>query len=74
MLASRPDIACGMVFNHHKGGIYQVRELTIDTDNGALRVSYFRIGGPNYDEYAEAGIIFSRRIEEWVEPRMVRAA
>lgn len=70
--ASRPDIAPGMVFEHYKGGVYQVIKLTIDTDTANLRVVYKRIDGPDFDAVAEEGIEFDRRIEEWEAPRFIR--
>jgi hypothetical protein len=61
-----------MVFQHYKGGVYQVDRLTIDTDTATLRVTYHRIDGPNFDAEAEEGITFDRRIEEFEAPRFVR--
>ena len=64
-------VKIGQVYQHYKGGVYIVTALTLDTDTAGLRVSYVRIDGPGYDATAEAGIIFSRRLEEWTEDRFL---
>jgi hypothetical protein len=64
-------VKVGEIYQHYKGGIYVVTCLTLDTDTSALRVSYARIGGPNFDSVAESGITFSRRIEEWTPDRFM---
>jgi hypothetical protein len=64
-------VRVGEIYQHYKGGIYVVTCLTLDTDTGNLRVSYARIGGPNFDAVAENGITFSRRIEEWTPDRFI---
>lgn len=62
-------VKVGEIYKHYKGGIYVVTCLALDTDTSTLRVSYVRIGGPNFDAVAENGITFSRRIEEWTPDR-----
>lgn len=64
-------IKVGEIYRHYKGGIYIVTCLTLDTDTGGIRVSYARIGGPDFDAVAENGITFSRRIEEWTPDRFM---
>ena len=53
-------------FRHYKGGIYTVEDFVVDTDDGSLRVLYFRVGGPDYDADAEVGIRFVRPIGEFL--------
>lgn len=56
-------------WKHKKGGEYQVLGHEIDTDDGTIRIRYERVGGPNFDAEAEAGIHFSRPYHEWTEDR-----
>lgn len=65
------SVKVGEIYQHYKGGIYLVTCLTLDTDTGGIRVSYARIGGPDFDAVAESGITFSRRIEEWTPDRFM---
>ena len=53
-------------FRHYKGGIYTVHGFVIDTDDGSVRVLYYRIGGPDYDAKAESGIRFVRPLVEFM--------
>jgi hypothetical protein len=56
----------GETFRHYKGGIYTVDDLVIDTDDGSVRVLYFRVDGPDFDFDAELGIRFVRPIGEFL--------
>ena len=56
------------MYQHYKGGIYRVRDLSLHTETNEVLVNYKRIGGPDYDERAEKDIIYSRPLSEWLEP------
>jgi hypothetical protein len=58
-------------FQHYRGGIYYVDSFAVDTDDGELRVIYQRVGGPDYDMEAEAGIQFARPLREFLDEVVV---
>lgn len=65
----------GSVWKHYKGGVYRVNDHVIDTDDGKVRVLYFRIAGPDFSPMHESAIAFVRPAEEWftdaeVEPKV----
>lgn len=55
------------VWKHYKGGIYQIVNFSIDTDNTEVRVEYRRVDGPGYDQQVESDIHFSRPSAEWFD-------
>jgi len=68
-LASMLDRRRG-VYRHVKTrNIYKITGFTIDTDTGVMRVSYVRIGGPDYDAIWCPFITYSRRAAEWTGDR-----
>lgn len=66
---ARTAVPVGSVWKHKKGGMYMVTGHGFDTELARINVHYFRIGGPNYDEKAEVGIIFDRPIFLWTKNR-----
>jgi hypothetical protein len=56
----------GNTFRHYKGGVYTVDDLVIDTDDGSVRVLYYRVAGPDFNLEAELDIRFVRPIGEFV--------
>ena len=56
------------IWQHYKGGSYEVTGHTILTDeNLTTLVTYRRVNGPDYDPITERGITFGRPIQEWSE-------
>jgi hypothetical protein len=52
-------------YRHYKGGLYKVLDVVFDATQGKPAYVYQRIGGPDFDEALEAGIVFTRTVEEW---------
>lgn len=57
---------------HKKGGRYEVIGHALDTDTLGVRIQYVRYDGPGYDVRAEAGVVWSRPIEEWSVDRFIQ--
>jgi hypothetical protein len=56
------------VWQHYKGGVYEVIDHTILTDDELhTLVVYRRIGGPAFYSVDERGITYARPIAEWTE-------
>lgn len=55
------------IWKHYKGGIYKILGLTVDTNDGTLRVHYKRIDGPDFDPGIELNITYVRPMTEWFE-------
>lgn len=68
----RRDVRPGSIWRHKKGGLYMTTGVAWDTEHDWPVVNYFRIGGPNYNEQDEAGIIFSRPAYMWKPDRFVQ--
>lgn len=61
--------AVGTQWRHKKGGLYMVLGHGLDTETEEIRVHYFRVGGPGFDEKKERGIIFDRPLSMWTPDR-----
>jgi hypothetical protein len=56
------------VWQHYKGGIYEVVGHTLHTSEPLeTLVVYRRIGGPDFYALAERGITYARPVKEWNE-------
>lgn len=67
----RKDVPVGSIWKHKKGGTYMVTGHGWHTEDDWAMVHYFRIGGPNYDEHGERGIIFDRPAHMWKPDRFI---
>ena len=61
----KSKIIPGTTWKHYKGGIYVVDGAVVDTDDGSIKVTYHRFGGPDFNIALESNIIFARPAEEW---------
>jgi hypothetical protein len=57
------------IYKHKSGGEYMVLGHAFDTDTMDVRVTYRRIGGPEFDRVAERYLQFSRPLSEWTLDR-----
>lgn len=56
------------IWEHYKGGVYEVIGHTILTDDDLWTlIVYRRIDGPDFDAVAERGITYARPVSEWAE-------
>lgn len=66
LTSAKEKIKFGSTWTHYKGGIYRVIGHIIDTDDGQVRIHYYRVGGPEFDKVAESGVTFVRKLDEFL--------
>lgn len=64
---ARKQVVPGTTWKHYKGGIYEVIDSVILTENGLPGILYFRIAGPGFSAHLESEICFVRPLEEWFD-------